>query len=292
MPQPGEPVSPLSVAVELPESLLPPPPGLPVPESPVADSPEPLPVSPLPSPAPPAAAVGPHPSTSNAAGPSNPLGQRTRAHLTQGSVSRCIPRADRPSTVADERGTPPARGRPAGLVSARKTCFEYAGVSDGGQAFARQARRTGAGPLLALLLLLGCAGASQNRVFLQETPLASPFIRGTVRHAVTGDPIAGASILLEIGDTVEEATTDTRGHYEIGCPEEASSGIHVLVRHGSSSVTRGIEVLPGEGVELNFWLDPDRPCESVQFWKRASVPSTRPRNERVVGHVGACGDKE
>jgi hypothetical protein len=150
----------------------------------------------------------------------------------------------------------------------------------------------GAGPSVALLCMLGCAGASKHSVFLQETPLASPFIRGMVRNAATGEPIAGAGVLLQLGDEIEEATTNPSGHYQLGCPEEASRGIHVLLRHGSSSVTRSIEVLPGEGVELNFWLDPERPCESVQFWKRASVPSTRPRNERVVGFVGPCGHKE
>jgi hypothetical protein len=181
-----------------------------------------------------------------------------------------------------------------GLASATKTCFEFAGVSPRGKASARERRTRGAGPLIALLCLLfvGCAGASQHKVFLQETPLASPFIRGTVRNAATGDPISGASILLQIGDAVEEATTDGGGRFELGCPTQASSGIHVLLRHGSSSVARAIEVLPGEGVEMNFWLDPDRPCAQIEFWKRASVPSTRPRNERVVGFVGACGDKE
>jgi len=145
---------------------------------------------------------------------------------------------------------------------------------------------------LLCMLLGGCAGASQHSVFLQETPLASPFVRGTVRNAATGEPIAGVQVLLQLGDDVEEATTDPGGHYELGCSVEASRGIHVLLQHGSSSVTRSIEVLPGEGVELNFWIDPEKPCAKVQFWKRASIPSTRPRNERVVGYFGPCGDKE
>lgn len=132
-------------------------------------------------------------------------------------------------------------------------------------------------------------------VLIAFTPFFSAYaqkgtIKGTVKDKSSGEEIIGANVLLE--GTTTGATTDVFGKFEF----QADAGSYILVFSfvGYKKLTKSIEVVAGQEIEINAELDPDtEELEAVEVVGKADVGAeavvtkTMQESKVVVNVIGA-----
>jgi hypothetical protein len=121
---------------------------------------------------------------------------------------------------------------------------------------------------MAGLLLMGCS-------LLLMTQAPGAVLRGTVRDAASGSPVAGA--VVELGDPPHTALTDREGRYLL---TEVPAGSHLLAIRFMGYRPRTVNALvPSSGeLEIDLSLDPlPVPLRTIEVWSQAErATGTRP----------------